>query len=207
MKFILNLFDLLRQYCRKPIPQMAWSPESIVLFEDIKRYVTSLLIAIRYESTKPMFLKTDWSSTEMGWILMQPAQDKESIAALETLLRTGKCTFDLSMEGARLKPISFGSRSCTPAESKLHSFTGEVACGRWAIVKNKKHLWGQHLYWLCDCAAIKEILEYSGSISMICRWAQKLLGYQFTVIQRSSKMLGDVDTLSRKYGLLICSHL
>ena len=105
----------------------------------------------------------------MGWILMQPARDKESTAALETLKNTGECKFDLSIDGARLKPIAFGSRSCTTAESKLHSFTGEAACGRWAIAQNKKFLWGDHFYWLCDCAAVKEILEYSGSISMICR--------------------------------------
>ena len=70
-----------------------------------------------------------------------------------------------------------------------------------------KNLWGQHFYWLCDCAAIKEILEYSDSIYIICRWAQELLGYQFNVIHRSIKMMGDVDALSRKYGLIICSHL
>ena len=119
---------------------MACLPELIALFEDMKRYVTSSPITIRYEPTKPVFLKTDWSSTGMGWILMQPAQDKESIAALETLLRTGKCNFDLSMEGTRLKPIDFGSRSCTPTESKLHSFIGEAACRRWAIAKNKKSM-------------------------------------------------------------------
>ena len=74
----------------------------------------------------------------MGWILMQPSRDKESTAALETLQNTGECEFDLSIDGARLKPIAFGSRSCTTAESKLHSFTGEAACGRWAIAQNKK---------------------------------------------------------------------
>ena len=81
----------------------------------MKRRVTSSHITISYDHTKPVFLKTDWSSTGMGWILIQPAQDTESIAILNTLLRTGKCNFDLLMEGARLKPIAFGSRSCALA--------------------------------------------------------------------------------------------
>ena len=42
---------------------------------------------------------------------------------------------------------------------------------------------------------------------MICRWAHNLLGYQFTVIHRSNKLMGDVDALRRRYGLLICSRL
>ena len=69
---------------------MSWSPESIELFEDMKCFVISSPIIIRYDFAKPVFLKTDWISTEMGWILMQPDQDKESIAALETLLCTSE---------------------------------------------------------------------------------------------------------------------
>ena len=92
-------------------------------------------------------------------------------------------------------------------ESKLHSFTGEAACGRWAIAQNRKFLWGCHFYWICDCLAIMEILDYSGTISMICRWAQELLGYNFTIIHRPAKMMGDVDTLSRHFGQLITSYL
>ena len=58
-----------------------------------------------------------------------------------------------------------------------------------------------------NCIAIKEILEYSGSISMICKWAQELLGYNFSIIHQSSTMMLDVDTLSRRYGNLIGTHL
>ena len=93
----------------------------------------------------------------MGWILMQLARDDSSKAALVSLSLTGECVFDLSPDGARLKPIAFGSRSCTLAESKLHSCTGETVCRRWAIAQNKKFLWGKHFYWLCDCATVKRI--------------------------------------------------
>ena len=73
----------------------------------------------------------------MGWILMQPADDKESMRASKILTTTGECLFDLSKHGARLKPIDFGSRSCTLAEKNLHSFTGEAASGRWSISQNR----------------------------------------------------------------------
>ena len=142
----------------------------------------------------------------MGWILMQPANDEESVAASKILLTTGECLFDLSKNGARLKPIAFGSRSCTLVEKSFHSFTGEAASGRWSIGQNRKYLWGCHFWWVCDCSAVKEVLEYSGSIPMVCRWAQELLGYQFTVVHRPNRMMVDVDSLTRRYGPLIAMH-
>ena len=70
----------------------------------------------------------------MGWILMQPSDDAESITATKLLKTTGECKFDLSMNVAQLKPIFFGSRSCNEMKRKYHSFTGDGACGRWAII-------------------------------------------------------------------------
>ena len=63
-----------------------------------------------------------------------------------------------------------------------------------------------HFYWICDCFAIKKILEYDGSIPMICRWAQELLGYQFSVLHRNNRTTADVDVLTRRFGPLIAEH-
>ena len=76
----------------------------------------------------------------MGWILMQPTDDDESVAASIHLLKTGVCLFDISLGGARLKPVAFGSRSCNDNERNFHSFTVEGACGRLAITQNRKYL-------------------------------------------------------------------
>ena len=91
---------------------------------------------------------------------MQPADDKESIKTMKNLACTGICLFDLSKNGARLKPITFGSRSCTINEKYFHSFTGEAACGRWSIDQNRRFLWGCHFWWICDYSIVKEVLEY-----------------------------------------------
>ena len=108
----------------------------------------------------------------MGFILMQPDNDEVSTKATAHLLKSGECLLDVTKSGARLKAVPFGSRSCTGQERLYHSFVGESACGRWAISNNMKYLWGTHFYWLCACKAIKEILEYDGSITMVSRWAQ-----------------------------------
>ena len=41
---------------------------------------------------------------------------------------------------------------------------------------------------------------------MVCRWAQELLSYHFTVVHRSNRMMIDVDALTRWYGSLITTH-
>ena len=42
---------------------------------------------------------------------------------------------------------------------------------------------------------------------MVQCWAQELLGYNFSVVHRPNRMIGDVDALSRRYGNLIVAHL
>ena len=191
---------LYRTYLRKDIPLMAWSPTLIELFQDIKRMITSSPLLVRFNPAKPVFLKTDWSASGMAWILMQPDDSPASVEATKLLIETGTNLFDATVDGPRLLPVRFGSRACIDKEKWFHSFVGEGACGRWGIAQNRKFLWGTHFYWLCDCAAVKEILDYDGPITMIKRWAQELLGYHFTVVHRVQRMMKDVDSLNRFYG-------
>ena len=143
----------------------------------------------------------------MGYILMQPANDKASIEATVLLLKTGECLFDTTKSGARLQPILFGSRCCTGLERQYHSFVGEAACGRWAISKNRRYLWGTHFYWLCDCKPMSEVLEYDGEIAMVSRWAQELLGYHFSILHRPARIMLDVDSLTRRFGILTSEYI
>ena len=135
----------------------------------------------------------------MGYIICQPDNSKESVQATKLLVNKQECIFDMTMEGARLQPLAFGSKACTNTEMHFHSFVGEVACGRWAIAQNKHYLWGTNFYWLCDCNSVKEILNYSGSIHMLSRWSMELLGYSFSIVHRPAKMMADVDCLARRY--------
>ena len=56
----------------------------------------------------------------MGWILMQPADEKESQKSTAHIKKTRECLFDLFKNGAQLKPVAFGSCSCDDMESKYH---------------------------------------------------------------------------------------
>ena len=105
----------------------------------------------------------------MGWILIQPNNDAELAAATDLLRTIGECTFEFTKICARLKLVALGSRPCHENKINFHSFTGEASSGRWAISQNKSYLLGDHFYWMCDRSAVKEVLEYNGSIQMICR--------------------------------------
>ena len=188
-----------RKYRRKAIPKEAWSYELKTLFYDLKELIISSPLLACYDPSKPTFLKTDWSAHGMGYILCQPDDSPESSAAITTLQSNGTCLFDLTLQGPCLRPILFGSRSCLQSEQHFHSFVGEIACGRWAIAQNKNYLWGTHFYWLCDCNSVKEILNYNGSIHMLNRWAMELLGYNFAILHRPSRMMTDVDALTRRF--------
>jgi hypothetical protein len=133
----------------------------------------------------------------MGYIVLQPTNEEAGKMCIEAIEKKDMESFDKMISECKLHPVRFGSRRCTEPESHLHSFTGEIASGRWSIAANKKFLWGKHFYWICDCNAVKEVLEYDGNIHQIRRWSQELLGYHFTVIHRPAKMMKDVDALSR----------
>ena len=139
---------------------------------------------------------------------MQQDNSEASKAAPATLRPEGICKFALTMNGARLRPIRFSSRSCTERECHNHSFVGEAGCGRWAISQNRKFLWGSEFFWLCGFSAIKEILEYDGPIHQIRRWAQELLRYFFQVFHCPARMMKDIDGLTRLYeNPLVATHL
>ena len=108
---------------------MAWPPNLVELFRDIKLSITLSPVLARYDPGKPTFLKSNWSAEGMSYILMQPANDKALMEATVLLLKTGDCVLDTTKYGARLQPILFGSRCCTGLERQSRSFFGEAACG------------------------------------------------------------------------------
>ena len=143
---IKPLRKLQRCFHRQSIPIMAWTPFLITLFDSCKQHLVSFPLLLRYDSSKLVFLKTDWSTGGMGYILMQVDDFPQSIEAVQTLENTGDFLFNLSLDGPRFPTYFFGSRSNQSYEENYHYFVGEVACGRWAIICCRKYLRGKKLY-------------------------------------------------------------
>ena len=93
----------MNQYYRKTIHMMAWTPDLISLFEELRVTITSSPVLARFNPLKPTFIKTDWSAEGMGWILMQPADDIESTARLISVkMVLDYIQFDLDREHAQI---------------------------------------------------------------------------------------------------------
>ena len=103
------------------------------------------------------------SATGMSY----PPDSTASQTAVQILVKEGPNTFDEPVSGTRLRPVKFGSRRGTDRDSHFHSSAGEAAAGRWAITQNRHYFWDTHFYWVCDCTALQEGLEYDGDIHQV----------------------------------------
>jgi len=205
---VAPLRQLYMKYLHRDIPKEEWTQERKLLFQSLKQDLTSAPVLARYDSTKPVVLKTDWSSLGLSFILMQPADDEVSKKASEKLCAGHGCDFDLAMTGPRLQPFHCGMRACRGTEQHYHSFVGESAALRWAIAKNKNYLWGSRFYCLCDMKSLDKLLEYDGPIHCLRRWAQDLQSYDFVPYHRPARMMADVDALNRgPYAAVLTTYI
>ena len=72
---------------------MDWSSFHVSLFNTCKSNIPSSPLFLCYNSSKPVSLKTDWSTNGMGYILMQPDNSSDSLKTLRTLEESGNCFF------------------------------------------------------------------------------------------------------------------
>ena len=79
------------QHHRKDIPEKSLTPELIKIFDKYKKWITSSPVLARYDSDKPVFLKTDWSTEVMDHILMQPDDSATSKGVTIKILEKGVC--------------------------------------------------------------------------------------------------------------------
>ena len=69
----LNLLrSLCQTYHQKSIPTMAWTPDLIKIFGELKVEINSSPVLSRLDSQNNNFLNTNYSAQGMGWILMHP---------------------------------------------------------------------------------------------------------------------------------------
>ena len=73
--FESNIKQLRRLQClyyRHTLPLLPWPPQLIEVFNNCKTNIITLPLLLRYDSSRPTFLKTDWFTGGIKYILMQP---------------------------------------------------------------------------------------------------------------------------------------
>ena len=174
-----------------------WTPDAKAEFEDIKGAILDDPCVKRFDHTKLVILRTDYSGLGFGWALLQPGNDEASTAAAQDY-RDGKGFSFMTKESkAILHPVCFGARKTRGNEARLHSHLGEGFSGDYAINKCRQYLFAQRFVWVTDCYAIKFILSYEGSNPAVLRLQMRLMCWDVDIVHRPDYELGDADYLSR----------
>ena len=86
---VAPLRQLYSKYLHQKIPPEDWTEDLKHLFPPLKQDLISEPVLARYDSSIPVFLKTNWSSLGVSFILMQPSDDKVANAALKNCWTMG----------------------------------------------------------------------------------------------------------------------
>jgi hypothetical protein len=180
-----------------------WTKADDELLREMKQAVLTGPLLKRPDPKRRFYLKTDWSAHAQGAVLLQAGCTKAEEDAVHRETQGGECEFEKKLSGLRLRPIAFISQRRVEPSSR-HSFVGEAATGRWAMLKFKRHLIGREFTWITDCSGLTKFFdtEYEATHT-IQRWKLELLRFDFTIVHRPAKMLTECDMLSR-YNTWTC---
>ena len=110
-----------------------WNPEDQRLLERLNKDILSGPTLERPDSSRRFYTKRYWSKDRIGVVLMQADVSEESEAEEKY---GGKCEFEKSLLGMRLRPIYFISKSTVSTlENSRNIFVGDAASVRWDIGK------------------------------------------------------------------------
>ena len=151
----------------------------------------------RYDHTKRLYLRTDFSSHGMGYAACQPGDDEPSILAMQREMAGSDCEFMRPNSLLVLHPVAFASRKNRGYELKLHSHLGEGFAGDWAMNRCRHFVLGQRFTWFTDCYAIKFILSYDGPSPVLLRLQMRLSCWDMDIVHRPGELMGDADYWSR----------
>ena len=131
-----------------------WTPAARSASDDIRSAILADPCIKRFDPTKLVVLRTDFSSFGFGYVLLQPGDDEASLSAVQDY-RNGKgFAFMTKASSAVLHPICFGSRKTRGNKSCLHSHLGEGFSGNYTINKCRQYLFAQQFVWVANCYAV-----------------------------------------------------
>ena len=173
-KFVPNFSDQskpLRDLLRNDV-SFVWQPEHQCTFDKLKSAIISAPILSYFDPHKPITIQTDASSTGLGSCLMQ--------------------------EG---KPVAFGSRALSEAESRYAQIEKELLAIVFACLKFQQYIYGQDVIVQSDHKPLEAIFrkQLCTTTPRLQRMLLKLLPFNLNVVYTPGKKMFIADTLSRAY--------
>ena len=185
VKSFLGLCSLYRRYVKtfakiaKPLHKPSevaanfnWVPKALDAFETLKFRLTTTPILAFLMIKKPFILCTGDSLTPMGAVLLQAQDGKESALCYAS------------------KAFSKAQTRYFPTERKLL-----------AVVNFTRHfrhyLFGQKITIFTNHRALQWLHNFKDSDTLTARWLEKFATFNYEVVHRPGKSIGQVDGLSR----------
>lgn len=166
------LYDLTKNH----VPWV-WTGECSEIFKRSKTWLCSSSLLTFYDSRLPLRLTTDASARGVGAVLSHVIDGKE-------------------------KPISFASKMLSTAESSYSQLDREALGIIFGIKKFHRYLYGRHFELVCDNKPLTFIFGEKKGISPMAsarlqRWAILLAAYDYHIVHKQGKTIGNADFLSR----------
>ena len=150
-----------------------WTSQCQNAFDELKHKLTNPPILAYPDYNKPYVLQTDASQEALGLVLSQ-------------------------VQGGVERVIAYGGKKLNPAE-KNYSITELEALG---VITGLKHfdpyLRGNKVKIVTDHSALKWLLTQKQPKGRIARWVCYLQSFNFQIVHRPGKALGNADSLSRR---------
>ncbi len=125
------------------------SPNCILEFEESKGFNSNSLNllasthnGVGISPNSPLLLNSGADFDIEAAMGLASRDDASFRGALALLKAEGINTFDLTMNGARLRPVRFGSRSCPERERHFLSFVGDAGSGAGRLVRTASFFGG-----------------------------------------------------------------
>lgn len=182
----LGLFSYFRRFVEnfsrraKPLTQLTkkdvafeWTNECTEAFLGLRETLANPPVLAVYNPFDETELHTDASSKGFGAVLLQRKAD------------------------GKFHPVSYFSKTTSPAESRYHSFELETLAIIYALGRFRMFLEGIPFTIVTDCNSLILTLNRKQMNPRIARWALELENYDYKIRHRKGMMMPHVDALSR----------
>lgn len=157
-----------------------WQKEKQQAFCESKRLLTRAPVLVHYDSKKELLLSCDASPYGVGTVLAHIESD------------------------GRERPVAFASRHLLPAEQNYSQVDREALALVFGVTKFHQYLWRRLFTAVTDHKPLLGLLNSNQCVPSQAsprvtrsRWALTLSCYQFKLIYRPGRLLGNADGLSR----------
>lgn len=150
----------------------SWKLPQQAAFDCLKAQLTANAVVALPDLNKPFVIETDASGVGIGAVLLQETE-------------------------GQLRPVSFISRTLTPAEQNYTVQEWECLAVVWALDRFRPYIEFTHFEIHCDHASLSWMFSTEQTSSRVRRWVLRLQGFNCTIKHRRGKANIPADALSR----------